>query len=180
MATAIGAHGVPAFDIAAGCAGFGYALGVAADMIRGGSAGRILVVGSEKLSDAIDMTDRSNAFIFADGAAAVVVGPTPEQGIGPRFPAVTARSPAPSCRPQLDRLHREPLRAKAFLRMEGQTVFRWAAFQMVDVGREPWKQPGWPSRTSPPSHTAPGQRPHQRAVDQGAGLKPGNSAARLI
>ena len=80
VATEIGAQGIPAFDIAAGCAGFGYSLGVAADMIRSGSAGRILVVGSEKLSDAIDMTDRSNAFIFADGAAAVVVGPTEEQG----------------------------------------------------------------------------------------------------
>src|SRR6201992_1372582 len=73
VAAALGATNMPAFDISAGCAGFGYALGVAADMIRGGSAATMLVIGSEKLSPTVDMHDRSNCFIFADGAAAVVV-----------------------------------------------------------------------------------------------------------
>lgn len=50
VATALGAQGVPAFDLSAGCAGFGYAVGVAGDMIRGGSASKVLVIGSEKLS----------------------------------------------------------------------------------------------------------------------------------
>ena len=59
------------------------ALGVAADMIRGGGATKMLVVGTEKLSPTIDMHDRGNCFIFADGAAAVVVGETSVQGIGP-------------------------------------------------------------------------------------------------
>ena len=79
----MGAKTFPRFDISAGCAGFGYALGVAADMIRGGSARNMLVIGTEKLSPTVDMHDRSNCFIFADGAAAVVVGETPIQGIGP-------------------------------------------------------------------------------------------------
>ncbi|MUL75602.1 beta-ketoacyl-ACP synthase III [Mycolicibacterium sp. CBMA 226] len=136
VATEIGAQGIPAFDIAAGCAGFGYALGVAADMIRSGSARRILVVGSEKLSDAIDMTDRSNAFIFADGAAAVVVGPTEEQGIGP----TVAGSDGEQSNAIVQDLSwidytENPAGPRPFLRMEGQTVFRWAAFQMVDVGK---------------------------------------------
>src|SRR5690242_9379795 len=43
VAAALGATGVPAFDVSAGCAGFGYALGVAADMIRGGTAAKVLV-----------------------------------------------------------------------------------------------------------------------------------------
>ena len=83
VAAALGAKGVPGFDVAAGCAGFGYALGVAADMVRGGSANKMLVIGSEKLSPTVDMQDRSNCFIFADGAAGVVLGETPIQGIGP-------------------------------------------------------------------------------------------------
>ena len=136
VATAIGANGIPAFDLTAGCAGYGYALGVAADMIRGGSVEHILVVGSEKLSDAIDMTDRGNAFIFADGAAATVVGPTTEQGIGPTVSGSDGE--------QSDAIVQDfswidfadnPSGPRPFLRMEGQSVFRWAAFQMVDVGR---------------------------------------------
>lgn len=136
VATEIGAQGIPAFDIAAGCAGFGYALGVAADMIRSGSAGRILVVGSEKLSDAIDMTDRSNAFIFADGAAAVVVGPTDEQGIGPTIAGSDGEQSSAIVQDLSWIEYTEnPAGPRPFLRMEGQTVFRWAAFQMVDVGK---------------------------------------------
>lgn len=136
VATEIGAQGIPAFDIAAGCAGFGYSLGVAADMIRAGSAGRILVVGSEKLSDAIDMTDRSNAFIFADGAAAVVVGPTEEQGIGPTVSGSDGEQSSAIVQ-DLSWINytENPSGPRPFLRMEGQTVFRWAAFQMVDVGK---------------------------------------------
>jgi len=48
-----GRHGISAFDIGAGCAGFGMALGVAADMIRGGSAAKMLVIGTEKLSPTV-------------------------------------------------------------------------------------------------------------------------------
>ena len=70
VAAALGAKDILGFDLSAGCAGFGYALGVAADMIRGGSATKMLVVGTEKLSPTIDMHDRGNCFIFADGAAA--------------------------------------------------------------------------------------------------------------
>ncbi|BBX86627.1 beta-ketoacyl-ACP synthase III [Mycolicibacterium aubagnense] len=136
VATEIGAQGIPAFDIAAGCAGFGYSLGVAADMIRAGSAGRILVVGSEKLSDAVDMTDRSNAFIFADGAAAVVVGPTEEQGIGPSVAGSDGEQSSAIVQDLSWIDYTEnPSGPRPFLRMEGQTVFRWAAFQMVDVGK---------------------------------------------
>lgn len=136
VATEIGAQGIPAFDIAAGCAGFGYSLGVAADMIRAGSAGRILVVGSEKLSDAVDMTDRGNAFIFADGAAAVVVGPTEEQGIGPTVAGSDGEQSSAIVQDLSWIDYAEnPSGPRPFLRMEGQTVFRWAAFQMVDVGR---------------------------------------------
>lgn len=137
VAAALGSTGVPAFDISAGCAGFGYALGVAADMIRGGTAGKVLVVGSEKLSPTVDMTDRSNCFIFADGAAACVVGETPEQGVGPTVWGSDGEQ-ATAIRQDIDWIAYmdEPAGPRPFLRLEGSAVFRWAAFEMGKVGRQ--------------------------------------------
>ncbi|HUE35111.1 MAG TPA: beta-ketoacyl-ACP synthase III [Mycobacterium sp.] len=137
VAAALGATNVPAFDISAGCAGFGYALGVAADMIRGGSAAKMLVIGSEKLSPTVDMHDRSNCFIFADGAAGVVVGGTPFQGIGPTVWGSDGGQ-ATAIRQDIDWIDYtdEPSGPRPFLRLEGSAVFRWAAFEMGKVGRQ--------------------------------------------
>ena len=137
VAAELGATNMPAFDISAGCAGFGYALGVAADMIRGGSAAKMLVVGSEKLSPTVDMQDRSNCFIFADGAAGVVVGETPSQGIGPTVWGSDGFQ-ATAIRQDIDWIDYmdEPTGPRPFLRLEGSAVFRWAAFEMGKVGRQ--------------------------------------------
>jgi beta-ketoacyl ACP synthase len=137
VASGLGATGVPAFDISAGCAGFGYAVGVAADMIRGGSVAKMLVIGSEKLSPTVDMLDRSNCFIFADGAAAVVVGETPAQGIGPTVWGSDGEQ-AKAIRQDIDWITytENPTGPRPFLRLEGSAVFRWAAFEMGKVGRQ--------------------------------------------
>ena len=137
VAAALGATGVPAFDVSAGCAGFGYGLGVAADMIRGGTAAKVLVIGSEKLSPTVDMQDRSNCFIFADGAAGVVVGETPDQGIGPTVWGSDGAQ-ATAIRQDIDWIDYmdRPTGPRPFLRLEGSAVFRWAAFEMGKVGRE--------------------------------------------
>ena len=137
VAAALGATGVPAFDISAGCAGFGYALGVAADMIRGGTAAKVLVLGSEKLSPTVDMQDRTNCFIFADGAAGVVVGETPDQGIGPTVWGSDGEQ-ALAIRQDIDWIDYmdSPSGPRPFLRLEGSAVFRWAAFEMGKVGRQ--------------------------------------------
>jgi beta-ketoacyl ACP synthase len=134
VASAVGAHGVPAFDISVGCAGFGYALGVAADMMRAGSASKALVIGSEKLSPTLDMYDRGNCFIFADGAGAVVVGETAEQGIGPTVWGSDGRQ-SDAVRQDIDWVDytKNPAGPRPFLRMEGTAVFRWAAFEMTKV-----------------------------------------------
>ncbi|MGZ4511766.1 MAG: beta-ketoacyl-ACP synthase III [Mycobacterium sp.] len=137
VAAALGATGVPAFDVSAGCAGFGYALGVAADMIRGGTAAKVLVLGSEKLSPTVDMQDRTNCFIFADGAAGVVVGETPDQGIGPTVWGSDGEQ-ALAIRQDIDWIDYmdSPSGPRPFLRLEGSAVFRWAAFEMGKVGRQ--------------------------------------------
>ena len=72
-----------AFDISAACAGYCYGISLASDMVRGGSARHVLVIGVEKLTDFTDPHDRGTAFIFGDGAGAALVGPSDTPGIGP-------------------------------------------------------------------------------------------------
>lgn len=65
--------GVPAFDVAAACSGFLYAIDVADRYVRTGAAARALVVGVDKFSELIDWTDRTTCVLFGDGAGAVVL-----------------------------------------------------------------------------------------------------------
>ena len=122
-----------AFDLSAGCAGFCHALSVASDLVRGGNAGHVLVVGVERLSTFMDPTDRGTAFIFADGAGAAVVGPAEEAGIGPvAWGSDGSQSHVITQSMRCDELGPDqPL----VVRMEGTQVFRWAPFAMADVAR---------------------------------------------
>ena len=74
-------HGCPAFDVQAVCTGFIYALGVADNFIRAGSARCALVVGAETFSRIIDWNDRQTCVLFGDGAGAVVIEAAEEPGI---------------------------------------------------------------------------------------------------
>jgi 3-oxoacyl-[acyl-carrier-protein] synthase III len=65
--------GGAAFDIQAVCSGFIYALSVADNLIRGGQAKTVLVVGAETMSRILDWTDRGTCVLFGDGAGAVVL-----------------------------------------------------------------------------------------------------------
>lgn len=68
-----------AFDMAAGCSGFLYALSVADAYIRSGKVKHALVVGGEILSKYVDWTDRGTCILFADGAGAVMLSATEEE-----------------------------------------------------------------------------------------------------
>jgi 3-oxoacyl-[acyl-carrier-protein] synthase-3 len=72
----LGARRAAAFDLTSGCTGFLYGLVVASQFIQTGGLSRILVVGAEKLSEAIDYTDRNTSILFGDGAGAVVMEPS--------------------------------------------------------------------------------------------------------
>ena len=122
VAERIGVNAPGAFDDNAACAGFRYALGTASDLVRAGSAGKVLVIGAEKLTDHIDPTDRANAIIFADGAGAAVVGPADEPGIGP----VAWGSAG-------DLVHTIYMRDNKWIYQEGQSVFRWATTQIAPI-----------------------------------------------
>ncbi len=137
LAFRLGAGTPAAFDISAACAGFSYGLTIAQDLIRGGSATCVVVVGVEKLSDLTDPTDRSTAFIFGDGAGAAVVGASDTPGIGPvvwgsdgsQTEAIIQDAP-------WDVLRDDPTHTFPSLRMSGQQVFRWAVFEMAKVAQE--------------------------------------------
>ena len=70
---ALGANGGIAFDVAAVCSGFLYALGVADSMLKTGMAARALVIGAETFSRILDWEDRTTCVLFGDGAGAVVL-----------------------------------------------------------------------------------------------------------
>jgi 3-oxoacyl-[acyl-carrier-protein] synthase-3 len=77
VAAALGVRaGVPAFDVAAACSGFIYALDIADKYIMGGGAKNVLVIGVDFFSRIVDWTDRSTCVLFGDGAGAVVLSAT--------------------------------------------------------------------------------------------------------
>jgi 3-oxoacyl-(acyl-carrier-protein) synthase III len=125
-----------AFDVSAACAGFCYGVGMASDFIRSGTSKRVLVVGVEKLTDFVDPNDRATSFIFADGAGAVVVGPSDHPGIGPTIWGSDADSrDAILVNPSwLD--YRAGLANAAWpvISQQGQAVFRWAVYSVSKAG----------------------------------------------
>ena len=142
LAHRLGTAGPMALDVSAACAGFSHGVGLANDMIRAGSAGTVLVVGTEAMSNITNMHDRGSAFIFGDGAGAVVIGGSPRTGIGPtvwgsdgsRWDAIRQDRP-------WDEFHElgqaQPGQAAwPTLQMAGPTVFRWAVWEMSPVARK--------------------------------------------
>ncbi|QAY58571.1 beta-ketoacyl-ACP synthase 3 [Microbacterium protaetiae] len=79
----LGLDGAAAIDVNTACSGFEYALGLADQSIRLGTATTALVIGSEALSTITDWTDRSTCVLTADGAGAVVVSSAPVARISP-------------------------------------------------------------------------------------------------
>ncbi|SFM29615.1 3-oxoacyl-[acyl-carrier-protein] synthase III [Ectothiorhodospira mobilis] len=140
----LGIHnGCPAFDVQAVCTGFVYALGVADQFIRAGSARRALVVGAESISRILDWTDRGTCVLFGDGAGAVVLeaSDTPgilathlhadgryesllnvPAGVGKGYPAVMA--------------------GEAYLQMKGNEVFKWAVNTLGQIVQQTLEQAG--------------------------------------
>lgn len=123
-----------AFDVSAGCAGFCHGLNLASALVRSGAEEHVLVIGVEQLSRFMDPTDRGTAFIFADGAGAVVVGRAEATGIGPTAwgsdgSQAHVINQTPSC---LHTGHTD----HPVVQMEGTAVFRWAPFAMADVAHQ--------------------------------------------
>ncbi|MFJ8041427.1 beta-ketoacyl-ACP synthase III [Kitasatospora sp. NPDC096147] len=145
IADRLGCGTAPAFDISAACAGFGYGLSLADGMVRGGSAEYVLVIGVERLSDLTDTSDRSTAFIFGDGAGAAIVGPSDTPGIGKviwgsdgsQRDVISQTQAWDTAFAKEDAVNGAGEEVKwPALRMEGQSVFRWAVWEMAKVAQQ--------------------------------------------
>jgi 3-oxoacyl-[acyl-carrier-protein] synthase-3 len=137
VADRIGATPAAAYDVSAACAGFCYGIAQADALVRAGAAKYVLVIGAEKLSDYAKPTDRTISFLLGDGAGAVIVGPADSVGISP---TIWGSDGGKWDAVGMDRPTREAFddRDGEFptLRQDGQTVFRWAVWEMAKVAQE--------------------------------------------
>ena len=126
----LGINDCVAFDVAAVCSGFLYALSVAESMIRAGSANTALVIGSETFSRILDWEDRGTCVLFGDGAGAVVLGGV-EDGRG----VLAARLHADGRHNQLLYVDGGPSTTGTVgkVRMEGPAVFKHAVTNLASV-----------------------------------------------
>ena len=127
-----------AFDFEAACCGFLYSLDVAASMIQCGRYKKIIVIGADKMSSLVDYQDRQTCVLFGDGAGAVLVEGTEEEGVGvqdsflrtdgkglPYLHLKAGGSVCPASHFTVDhKLH--------YLYQEGRAVFRFAVTAMSD------------------------------------------------
>ncbi|HMS77519.1 beta-ketoacyl-ACP synthase III [Gordonia sp. (in: high G+C Gram-positive bacteria)] len=133
VASDLGINGVPAFDLVSGCGGFCYGVSVASALISAGSATNVLLIGSETMSLSLDVTSRSTAFLFGDGAGAVVIGPAEENGISPTVWGSDGENAAAIGQTiNIPDFINPEIKDKPgmFLTMEGPRVFRWAAITL--------------------------------------------------
>ncbi|MBB3939942.1 3-oxoacyl-[acyl-carrier-protein] synthase-3 [Novosphingobium fluoreni] len=133
----LGCHGGIAFDVAAVCSGFLYAVGVADSMLRTGMAQRALVIGAETFSRILDWEDRTTCVLFGDGAGAILLEAQDQAGDSPRGILATKL--------HADGNHNQLLYVDGGasttgtvgkLRMKGREVFRHAVVNLADVLHE--------------------------------------------
>lgn len=142
LADLVGTTPAAAYDLNAACAGYCYAVAQADALVRTGVAEHVLVVGTEKLSDLIDPTDRTISFLLGDGAGAAIIGPSETPGIsksilgsdGSRWEAVSMNASLQE--------YRQGGSEWPTLRQDGPSVFRWAVWDMAKVARRALEEAG--------------------------------------
>lgn len=133
---ALGCQGGVAFDVAAVCSGFLYALATADSLLRTGMARRALVIGAETFSRILDWEDRTTCVLFGDGAGAVVLEAPSGQSEGVGILATRLHADGD----QHDLLYVDggpsTTQTVGHVRMRGQEVFRHAVVNLSDVLKE--------------------------------------------
>jgi 3-oxoacyl-[acyl-carrier-protein] synthase III len=146
---AIGNHRAAAFDVGAACSGFVFAYATADAYVRSGLARNVLVIGSELLTRFLDFTDRNTCILFGDGAGAVVLSGSDEEGGGLEglelttdpdgaymiwVPSGGSKSP-----PSQETLGR----GEHYLRMEGRETYRYATKTLASSALVAIEKAGW-------------------------------------
>ena len=122
-------HGCPAFDVQAACSGFIFALDVANRIIQTGGSKTALVIGCETLSRITNWNDRDTAVLFGDGAGAVLLQASGAPGI------ISTHIHADGKFEDLLEVPRG-VSGEAFIRMNGNAVFRKAVATLGSIARE--------------------------------------------
>ncbi|MFE9747914.1 beta-ketoacyl-ACP synthase III [Saccharothrix saharensis] len=150
VAARLGLGHVPAYDLAAVCTGFVYALAAGAGAIASGQARSVLVIGAETYSSILDPADRTTSVIFGDGAGAVVLGAgeRDEPGALLEFDlgsdgdlADVIVIPGGGSRQRSGGVPADP--ADAYFRMDGKRVFRAAVQRMAGSAGVVLERAGW-------------------------------------
>jgi len=196
VAHRLGLGTVPAFDLAAVCSGFLYALITATALVRGGACRAPLVIAADTYSGIINRQDRETAALFGDGAAAVLLGPGPPDAPG----AITAADwgadgsgralitvPGGGSRHPHHLAHAN---GSTYFHMRGREVYAHAVRRMTQSARTVLHQADWPTDTL---RAFIGHQANQRILDavaQRLGIEPahrfgnihelGNTAAASI
>jgi 3-oxoacyl-[acyl-carrier-protein] synthase-3 len=146
---AIGNTRAAAMDVAAACSGLVYGYSVADAYLRSGMFKNALVVGSETLSRYLDFSDRGTCILFGDGAGAVVLSASDEEGGGAQgmelttdpdgaymiwLPSGGSRSPASG---------QTLARGEHYVRMEGKETYRYATKTMATTALKAIERAGW-------------------------------------
>jgi 3-oxoacyl-[acyl-carrier-protein] synthase-3 len=135
----LGATGLWGFDLSAACSAFVYALQAGAQFVATGAHKKVMVIGADVMSSIIDYTDRATCVIFGDGAGAVILEPTEEDGLGLidflheidgsggcalNMPGGGSLNPA-TCETVQKKMH--------YVHQDGGAVFKYAVRKMADV-----------------------------------------------
>ena len=119
-----------AFDLAAACAGFTYALSVADQYVKNGAVKHALVIGADVLSRTLDPEDRGTIILFGDGAGAVVLGASEEQGILSTHLHADGSYGSLLTLPYKDRQNQDK---PAYVTMAGNEVFKVAVTELARI-----------------------------------------------
>ncbi len=126
----LGIKGCPAFDVAAACAGFTYALSIADQYVKSGAVKHALVIGSDVMARTLDPEDRGTIILFGDGAGAVVLGASEEPGILSTHLHADGSYGELLTLPNQDRVNPD---SPTFLTMAGNEVFKVAVTELAHI-----------------------------------------------
>jgi 3-oxoacyl-[acyl-carrier-protein] synthase-3 len=137
----VGIHNIGSFDVQAACSGFLYSLSIASQFIAAGTAGKVVVVGADKMSSIIDYTDRATCVLFGDGAGAVLLEAS-EGGYGIMDTLIRSDGSGMIHLHQKAGGSRMPPTAETvdkrlhYVHQEGAAVYKFAIAKMAEVSSE--------------------------------------------
>jgi 3-oxoacyl-[acyl-carrier-protein] synthase III len=146
---AIGNRRAAAFDLAAACSGFVFAYATADSYVRSGLYRHVLVIGAEVLTRFVDFTDRGTCILFGDGAGAVVLSASDEEGGGMAGAELTTDPEGaymlwvPSGGSRSPSSAETAYRGEHFIRMEGKETYRFATRTLASTALTAIERAGW-------------------------------------